>query len=81
MIEQWLFKTIMAFISIQIIQLVFGKYLAILLKRQNAKSIGTFKALLNSLLLSMLPVLRWLFVGIEVIGVFLGMYYEDKENK
>ncbi len=81
MIEQWLFKTIMAFISIQIIQLVFRKYLVILLKSKNKKPTGTFKALLNSLLLSMLPVLRWFFVGILIFGVFLGMYYEDKENK
>ncbi len=71
----------MAFVSIQIIQLVFGKYLVILLKSKNKKPIGTFKALLNSLLLSMLPVLRWFFVGILIFGVFLGMYYEDEENK
>ena len=73
MIEQWIYKTIIAFLSIQIIQIVFGKYLVILMKSRNAKPIGTFRALLNSILLSMLPVLRWFFVGVLLLGAFMGM--------
>lgn len=79
--EMWLYKTIMAFMSIQAIQLAFGEYIIALLKNQNKKPIGTPKALLNCALLSMIPVIRWLLVAIMIIGVGMGMIIKEREEK
>lgn len=80
MIEQWVFRTIIAFISIQVINFVFSKYLKIFLKSKNQKPVGTFRAILNSILLSMIPIVRWIMVLILIIGVLLGMNTKIKEG-
>lgn len=79
--EEWIFKTIIAFLSIQILQIVFGKYIGYAFKKTNAHGSG-FKGFINSILVSMIPFLRWVFVGLMVIVIVSGIILmsEDKKN-
>ncbi len=76
--EIWMYKTLMAFLSLQILQIVFGKYLKKLLKKYNAHGAGFIKGTINSLLVSMIPFFRWVFVSIIVIGIFMGASIQDE---
>lgn len=79
--EEWIFKTVIAFLSIQILQIVFGKYIGYAFKKCNEKGVGHIKGTINALLVSMIPVLRWIFVSLIVIVIFSGIILMDNRNK
>lgn len=79
--EEWIFKTVIAFLSIQILQIVFGKYIGYAFKNCNEKGVGHIKGTINALLVSMIPFLRWIFVGLIVIVIVDGIILINDDKK
>lgn len=78
--EEWIYKTVIAFLSIQALQIVFKEPIKYIFKKNNAKGVGFIRGTINSLLVSMIPFLRWVFVGLVVIVTFAGTYIK-RQNK
>lgn len=79
--EQWIYKTIIAFLSIQILQIVFKKHIVKAFKKCNTNGVGFIRGLCNSLLVSMIPFFRWVFVALIVIVVIAGASIEEEKNE
>lgn len=79
--EAWAYKTIIAFLSIQILQIVFKNFIRKAFKKCNAKGVGFTKGTINSLLVSMIPFFRWVFVSLVVLVIFAGAFIEEDDKK
>lgn len=76
--ETWTYKTIVAFLSIQILQIVFKDHIKKVLKKTNANGVGFVKGTINSLLVSMIPFLRWIFVSLFVLVIIAGANIKEE---
>lgn len=76
--ETWIYKTIVAFLSIQILQIVFKDYIKKALKKTNTNGAGFVKGTINSLLVSMIPFLRWIFVSLFVLVIIAGANIKEE---
>lgn len=77
--ETWLYKTLMAFISIQILEVVFRSQIKKVFRKNNTNGVGFVKGTVNCLLISMIPVMRWVFVSLVVIAIFAGTFIDEEK--
>lgn len=78
--ESWLYKTIIAFISIQALGFVFGDFLKVWNKK-DVKQIGKIRTMVNGLLVSMIPFARWVFVGLVLFIILLTPLCKEQLEK
>lgn len=80
MITQWIYKTLIAFISVRILKFVFNDLLEIY-KFDNSKSISKLRAIINTILLSMIPCIRWIMVVMVFFLVLYSPIYKKFSDK
>lgn len=78
--EQWIYKTIIAFLSITILKTLFKEQIVKAVKKYSKSEVnnGFIKATINTLLLSMIPFLRWVFMVFVLIAIFTGTMIDDE---
>lgn len=77
--ETWLYKTLIAFLSIRILNIVFKNSITKAFKKTNKTGVGTIKATINSLLIAMIPVLRWIFVLLVFMVIFSATFIDEEK--
>lgn len=77
--EIWLYKTLIAFISIQALKIVFKSQIKKAFKRCNTNGVGFVKGTINCLLVSMIPVMRWLFVLLFAMVIFASCFIDEEK--
>lgn len=83
MFEQWLYKTIIAFISVNALKIVFKDLIYKCIKNYSKKEekygVGFIKSQINTLLTAMIPIVRWIMVVLIIICI-IGGTIEPKEK-
>lgn len=80
--QEWLYKTIIAFISINGLEFVFAPFLKVWDKKEDGiKKTTKIRAFINSLIVSMIPFIRWLFVGMILFLVIMAPIYKEELKK
>lgn len=80
--EEWVYKTIISFISFQILSFVFKDYIKLAIthyQKNDSKKPGKIKGTLNCLLTCMIPIVRWIIVIFVIILIITGIR-EDNEG-
>lgn len=83
--EIWLYKTIIAFISINALKIVFKDLIVKCFKKygkRNTEGVGFIKSQINTLLTAMIPVVRWIILILIIICIIVGnINLEEKSDK
>lgn len=83
--ETWVYKTIIAFISMNALKIVFKVLIVKCFKKygkRNKKSVGFIKSQINTLLTAMIPFVRWIMLILIIICIIAGsINLEEKSDK
>lgn len=80
--EQWLYKTIITFASMEILKFVFKDFIKkaiIKYRSKNSKSVSFVRGTINTLLLAMIPIIRWVMIVFEIITIWVGVAINEED--
>lgn len=82
--EIWLYKTIIAFISMNALKIVFKDFIHRYIKKHSKDKnygVGFIRSQINTLLTAMIPVVRWIMVILVIICIIGGTTIDGKNDK
>lgn len=84
MINEWLYKTAIAFISMNALKIVFKDYIRRCIKRYGKDKnhgVGFIRSQINTILTAMIPIVRWIMVILLIICIIAGTNIDGKDDK
>lgn len=84
MINEWLYKTAIAFISMNALKIVFKDYIYRCIKKYGKDKnygVGFIRSQINTLLIAMIPIVRWIMVILVIICIIAGIAIDDGSDR